>query len=238
MRRSRGSAEADLLERKALEQWRALKPPTLAGNPPTLQGIGTEAVETLGKLMNNDKNLSVNKNQACSFCHMPYVGFGGPIPSVNLTMVANPGSAHFRAGKRTPQRYTYSPFFPVLQYNRVQGNFFGGNFFDSRSTGVLTRNPDAQQAQHPPLDSQEMGIPGYGVCRVPALSGRVQASVRGGMGQGVIRHPFSARDRANLRNPRGSRIAWRECDARSAQRRGAHAGKHGLRSLGSVPRCL
>jgi cytochrome c peroxidase len=116
-------------------------------------------VETLGKLMNFDKNMSPNKNEACASCHMPYAAFSGPIPSVNLTMVAYPGTVHFRAGKRTAQRYTYSPFFPALQYNEVQGLFFGGNFWDSRSTGYLVRSPDAEQAQHPPVDTQEMGFP-------------------------------------------------------------------------------
>ena len=151
--------ELRVLEGRALARWRALQPPIVTGQPPTLQNTGTEAVETLGELMNYDQNISPNRNQACSFCHMPYVAFSGPIPSVNLTMIAYPGTAHFRAGKRTPQRYTYAPFFPVLQYNQVQGLFFGGNFFDSRSTGYLLRNPDAQQAQHPPVDTQEMGFP-------------------------------------------------------------------------------
>jgi cytochrome c peroxidase len=89
---------------------------------------------------------------------MPYAGFSGPIPSVNLTMIAYPGTVRFRAGKRTAQRYTYSPFFPVLQFNEVQQLFFGGNFWDSRATGFLIRNPDAEQAQHPPVDTQEMGL--------------------------------------------------------------------------------
>jgi cytochrome c peroxidase len=109
--------------------------------------------------MNFDRNMSPGKNQACSSCHMPYVAFSGPIPSVNLTMIAYPGTVHFRAGKRTAQRYTYSPFFPVLQYNQDQALFFGGNFWDSRSTGFRLRNPDAEQAQHPPVDTQEMGNP-------------------------------------------------------------------------------
>jgi cytochrome c peroxidase len=106
-----------------------------------------------------DKNISPNKNQACASCHMPYSGFSGPIPSVNLTMIAFPGTVHFRAGKRTAQRHTYAPFFPVLQYNQEQGLFFGGNFWDSRATGYLLRVPDAQQAQGPPVDTQEMGLP-------------------------------------------------------------------------------
>src|SRR5258708_31553132 len=74
-------------------------------------------------------------------------------------MVAFPGTVHFRAGKRTAQRHPYSPFFPVLQYNQVQGLFFGGNFFDSRATGYLLRIPDAEQAQSPPVDTLEMGFP-------------------------------------------------------------------------------
>jgi len=151
--------EIDVIFNRALARWRALPTPLLTGQPPTLQNTGTEMVETLGQLLNFDKNMSPGRNMACSSCHMPYVAFSGPIPSVNLTMVAYPGTFHFRAGKRTAQRYTYAPFFPVLQFNQVQGLFFGGNFWDSRATGFLLRNPDAEQAQHPPVDTQEMGNP-------------------------------------------------------------------------------
>src|SRR6202030_150401 len=109
--------------------------------------------------MNYDKHISPGKNSACASCHMPYAAFSGPSPSGNLTMIAYPGTGHFRAGKRTAQRYTYAPFFPVLQFNQVQGLFFGGNFWDSRATGYRLRNPDAEQAQGPPVDTQEMGFP-------------------------------------------------------------------------------
>ena len=151
--------EVQGLFNEALAESRALTPPTLTGQPPTLQGTGYQAVQILGKLLNFDENMSPNRNQACGFCHMPYAAFSGPIPSVNLTMVAYPGSAEFRAGKRTAQRYTYSPRFPVLQFNAVQGLFFGGNFWDARSTGFLLQSPDAEQAQHPPVDTQEMALP-------------------------------------------------------------------------------
>src|SRR5258705_1155242 len=109
--------------------------------------------------MNFDVNISASKNMACASCHMPYAGFGGPIPSVNLTMIAYPGTYHTRAGKRTPQRYSYSPWFPVLQYNETHELFFGGNFWDYRSTGHLLQSPHAAQAQHPPLDSHDIGLP-------------------------------------------------------------------------------
>ncbi|PYX26122.1 MAG: hypothetical protein DMG82_02895 [Acidobacteria bacterium] len=151
--------EIRVVEKRALARWRALTPPTLTGQPPILKGTGTEAIETLGELMQYDHNISPNRNVACASCHMPYVAFSGPIPSVNLTMIAYPGTVHFRAGKRTAQRYTYSPFFPVLQFNEEQGLFFGGNFWDSRATGYLLRSPDAHQAQGPPVDTQEMGFP-------------------------------------------------------------------------------
>jgi cytochrome c peroxidase len=151
--------EEQFIENEAITEWHALGPITFTGQPPTIQGNGYQAVRILGKLMNFDENMSVFKNEACSFCHMPYAGFSGPIPSVNLTMIAYPGSFHFRAGKRTPQRYTYSPDFPVLNYNTSQAAFFGGNFWDARSTGYLLQSADAEQAQHPPVDSQEMGLP-------------------------------------------------------------------------------
>jgi cytochrome c peroxidase len=142
-----------------LAQWHALPPPNLQGNPPTLQGTGYESVRILGGLLNYDLTMSVDENTACSSCHMPYVGFGPPIPSVNLTAIAYPGSVHFRFGKRNPQRYTYSPRFPVLNYNTTQWAFFGGNFWDARATGYKLQSPDANQAQGPPLDTQEMGSP-------------------------------------------------------------------------------
>ena len=156
---ARVQGEVQGIFQQALIEANALPPANVTGQPPTQQGSGYQAVQTLGKLMNYDVNMSSLKNIACASCHMPYVGFGGPIPSVNLTMIAYPGTYHFRAGKRTPQRYTYSPYFPVLQYNESQELFFGGNFWDSRATGYLLQSPDAEQAQHPPVDSQEMGLP-------------------------------------------------------------------------------
>ena len=151
--------EVRSIENEGLAQWHALTPPTLTGQPPTLQGTGMRANQLLGKLMNFDEHISPLKNRACGFCHMPYAGFSGPIPSVNLTMVAYPGSLPFRAGKRTAQRYTYSPNFPVLNFNASQEAFFGGNFWDSRATGYLLGSADEEQAQHPPVDTQEHALP-------------------------------------------------------------------------------
>ena len=44
--------EVNLIFQQALGEWRALPPPALTGQPPTLQSTGYQAVQTLGKLMN------------------------------------------------------------------------------------------------------------------------------------------------------------------------------------------
>jgi cytochrome c peroxidase len=116
-------------------------------------------VRTLGKLLLFDKRLSVNQNEACSFCHMPEMGFTGPIQSLNETTVSYPGSVRTRFSNRKPQSYMYAPFSPVLHYNALQGDFVGGNFWDMRASGYRLQNPSAEQAQGPPTNPVEMGLP-------------------------------------------------------------------------------
>jgi cytochrome c peroxidase len=77
---TRVQREVDLIEVRALARWKGLSHPILTGQPPVLQNTGTETIETLGELMLYDRKISPGKNQACESCHMPYVGFSGPIP--------------------------------------------------------------------------------------------------------------------------------------------------------------
>ena len=116
-------------------------------------------VRTLGKLLIFDKHLSVNQNEACSFCHTPETGFTGPIQALNETTVSYPGSVRTRFSSRKPQSYMYAPFAPVLHYNPLQGDFVGGNFWDMRASGFHLQNPSAEQAQGPPTNPVEMGLP-------------------------------------------------------------------------------
>jgi len=146
----RVEAEVDRIEQQALAQWQAL---------PINSSTRMQQARILGKLLLFDKNLSVNRNEACSFCHMPETDFTGPIPLLNATTVSYPGSVHSRFGHRKPQTYTYAPFYPVLQYNQTQQDFYGGNFWDLRATGYKLQNPAAEQAQDPPVDPNEMGMP-------------------------------------------------------------------------------
>ncbi len=116
-------------------------------------------VRTLGKLLLFDKHLSVNENEACSFCHTPETGFTGPIQSLNLTTVSYPGSVRTRFSQRKPQTYMYATYAPVLHYNALQGDFVGGNFWDMRASGYRLQSPSAEQAQGPPTNPVEMGLP-------------------------------------------------------------------------------
>ena len=126
-------------------------------------------VETLGKLEIFDPKLSVNKNLACSYCHDPAAGYanGASILSI-FTGGSNPGSVPItvhgaypnnRIAKRNPQSYAYASYFPPLHYNQSQADFYGGNFWDGRATGYKLQNAAANQAQGPPLDTQEMANP-------------------------------------------------------------------------------
>ena len=138
--------EIDRIEAQSLER---------LASPPNNQ---VQQVEMLGKLMLYDKELSVNRNEACAFCHMPETGFTGPVSELNRTTGAYPGSVRSRFSNRKPQSHSYAPLSPVLHYNSAQGDLVGGNFWDMRATGRRLGNPAAEQAEGPPTNPVEMGL--------------------------------------------------------------------------------
>jgi cytochrome c peroxidase len=140
-------AEIDRIEAQTTERLAA---------PPDNQ---VQQIELLGKLMLYDAQLSVNRNEACAFCHMPETGFTGPVSELNRTTGSYPGSVRTRFSNRKPQTHAYAPLSPVLHYNPGQGDLVGGNFWDMRATGRRLGNPAAEQAQGPPTNPVEMGLP-------------------------------------------------------------------------------
>src|SRR6266850_52815 len=138
-------------------------------------------MRTLGKLMLFDKHLSVNQNQACSFCHMPQTGFTGPIESLNRSTVSYPGSVRTRFSNRKPQSYMYAPFSPVLHYNALQGDFVGGNFWDMRASGYRLQNPTTDQPGR-------NGIVGFSLRGVPPFTVSLSQAFRNGVGHRLLRH--------------------------------------------------
>src|SRR5205807_1064635 len=143
----RVEAEIDRIEAQAIE--RLAVPP----------GNQVQQIELLGKLLLYDKQLSVNRNEACAFCHMPEAGFTGPVSELNRTTGSYPGSVRTRFSNRKPQSHAYAPLSPVLHYNPGQGDLVGGNFWDMRATGRRLGNPAAEQAEGPPTNPVEMGLP-------------------------------------------------------------------------------
>src|SRR5262249_43535434 len=77
-------AEIDRIEAQTLARLAA---------PPDNQ---VQQIELLGKLMLYDKDLSVNRNEACAFCHTPETGFTGPVSELNRTTGSYPGSVRTR----------------------------------------------------------------------------------------------------------------------------------------------
>jgi cytochrome c peroxidase len=140
-------AEIDRIEAQTIER---------LAMPPDNQ---VQQIELLGKLLLYDKQLSVNRNEACAFCHMPETGFTGPISELNRTTGSYPGSVRTRFSERKPQSHAYAPLSPVLHYNRGRGDLVGGNFWDMRATGRRLGNPAAEQAEGPPTNPVEMGLP-------------------------------------------------------------------------------
>jgi cytochrome c peroxidase len=140
-------AEIDRIEAQTIERLAA---------PPDNQ---VQQIELLGKSMLYDKQLSVNRNEACAFCHMPETGFNGPVSELNRTTGAYPGSVRTRFSDRKPQSHAYAVLAPVLHYNPGRGDLVGGNFWDMRATGRRLGNPAAEQAQGPPTNPVEMALP-------------------------------------------------------------------------------
>jgi cytochrome c peroxidase len=115
------------------------------------------------------KTLSPANNIGCATCHAPYAGFTGGTTIFNATSVAQPGGVpitnavspepNVRFGPRKPQSYAYATFAPILHYNQAVADFYGGNFWDMRATGIRLANPAAEQAQGPPVNPVEMGNP-------------------------------------------------------------------------------
>src|SRR3982074_377915 len=140
-------AAIDRIEAQAIER---------LAMPPDNQ---VQQIELLGKLLLYDKQLSVNRNEACAFCHMPETGFTGPVSELNRTTGSYPGSVRTRFSDRKPQSPAYAPLAPVLHYNPGQGDLVGGNFWAIRGTGRRLGNPAAEQAQGPPTNPVEMGLP-------------------------------------------------------------------------------
>lgn len=115
--------------------------------------------EWVGKQIFFDKNLSINKNQACAECHGPEVGWSGPDASINRAGAVYEGSIPGAFGNRKPTTSAYAVYAPRFRYDYAVGELVGGTFWDGRATGWKLGNPAADQAQGPFTNPVEQALP-------------------------------------------------------------------------------
>jgi cytochrome c peroxidase len=108
-------------------------------------------LEALGKALFHDTNLSQNRTQACSSCHMPEIGFADrhDTHKGNAVSLGDNGKSF---GDRNAPSAAYAAFSPPFGRDG-KGEYIGGQFWDGRARGL------EQQAAGPPLNPGEMGMP-------------------------------------------------------------------------------
>jgi cytochrome c peroxidase len=116
-------------------------------------------IETLGKMIFFDTDLSANSMMSCATCHAPEVGYTGPDAVVNETTVVYPGAISTRFGNRKPPSAAYGGESPVLYFDETEELWIGGMFWDGRATGWTLGDPLAEQAQGPFLNPLEQAMP-------------------------------------------------------------------------------
>jgi len=107
-------------------------------------------LQSLGKNLFFDQNLSINRNQSCASCHHPDKAFTDP-RSLNAASAGSIGSNNTSIGDRNTPSAAYASFTPEFHIND-SGQYIGGLFWDGRANNLK------EQAAGPPLNPDEMGL--------------------------------------------------------------------------------
>lgn len=128
---------------------------------PAMHALAVELtpLETLGRDLFFDDNLSNPTGQSCAACHDPVTGWTGPDSDINKWPAVYPGAVHTRFGNRKPPTAAYGGDSPVMYYDEFEELFIGGMFWDGRATGWILGDPLAEQAQGPFLNPLEQNLP-------------------------------------------------------------------------------
>jgi cytochrome c peroxidase len=112
----------------------------------------------LGKNIFFDK-ISQPLNMSCATCHAPEYGFTGPRSGQNVQSGIYRGAIAYRFGNRKPPTSAYATFSPVFHFDKEEGLFVGGNFWDGRATGLRLGSAAAEQALGPFMNPVEQNHP-------------------------------------------------------------------------------
>ena len=120
--------------------------------------------QQLGELLFQDKNLSLNKNQACASCHSLQPADTKSFPSRLVPGFVDPqnvkegtavsaGSLPNAKGSLNAPSVGYAAFSPLFHLDKEQGLYVGGQFWNGRAKDL------SEQAQKPLLNPLEMAMP-------------------------------------------------------------------------------
>jgi cytochrome c peroxidase len=113
------------------------------------------SLEDLGAALFSDANLSKNRSQSCSTCHVPEAGFSDPRDNGfggAVSRAVSLGDDKKSIGDRNAPTAGYARFSPEF-HKTDNGAYVGGHFWDGRASSL------EDQAAGPPLDPLEMGMP-------------------------------------------------------------------------------
>ena len=99
-------------------------------------------LETLGKDIFFDKNLSNPSGVSCASCHNPEAGYAGSVDSkINEKYGVGIGALHTRCENRNPPTITYSKFCPAGPpvFNQGLQSYVGGFFRDGRKPDLKSQ---------------------------------------------------------------------------------------------------
>jgi cytochrome c peroxidase len=120
--------------------------------------------QKLGKLLYEDENLSLNRNQSCASCHslrpvQQHHAFSKSAPgfvdpeNVKKGTAVSSGSLPHRKGTLNAPSAGYSAFSPLFHWDEEEGLYVGGQFWNGRASNLT------EQAKGPFLNPVEMAMP-------------------------------------------------------------------------------
>jgi len=112
-------------------------------------GQAGEGATELGRLLFFDPGLSEPPGQSCATCHAPDAAFADP----DSRQATSKGVHPDRFGSRNAPSAMYMAFSPRFHFDRKEGHFVGGQFWDGRAATL------EDQARGPFLNPLEMANP-------------------------------------------------------------------------------
>lgn len=109
-------------------------------------------MEQLGANLYFDEKLSQPTGQSCASCHDPDFGFVDP----DAELPVSEGVLPSKFGNRNSPSASYAMYAPIFHYDKKEGLWIGGQFWDGRATGEVLGDPLADQALGPFLNPVEM----------------------------------------------------------------------------------